>query len=177
MQSALFQCSVLGILAIGPPRRRPWIILSSGVAFIFLHPSASGTPQQLSEQVEKSSRNVSGDILKLYLIQISATAFLLPASYTLTRARLCIATSTGQTSMSRDLPGNFRFGLQSINMGRIDGPEVSDTDDILPHMTNGPSKQFPFKAEVQGIAESADMFIRPGHESHPATIYTRKVAV
>ncbi|KAJ6326125.1 hypothetical protein OIU78_013256 [Salix suchowensis] len=71
----------------------------------------------------------------------------------------------------------FRFGLQSINMGRVDGPGVSDTDDILPHVTNGPSKQFPFKAEVHGIAESADMFIRPGHESHPATIYTRKVAV
>ncbi|KAJ6414533.1 hypothetical protein OIU84_003520 [Salix udensis] len=71
----------------------------------------------------------------------------------------------------------FRFGPQSINMGRVDGPGLSDTDDMLPHMTNGPRKQFPFKAEVQGIAESADMFIRPGHESHPATIYTRKVAV
>jgi hypothetical protein len=51
-------------------------------------------------------------------------------------------------------------------------------------MTNGSRKQFvvqprllPLKAGEQGIAESADMFIRPAQKFHPATIYTGKVAV
>ncbi|KAJ6944356.1 hypothetical protein NC652_009678 [Populus alba x Populus x berolinensis] len=35
----------------------------------------------------------------------------------------------------------------------------------------------PLKAGEQGIAESADMFIRPAQKFHPATIYTGKVAV
>jgi protein kinase len=78
----------------------------------------------------------------------------------------------------------FRFGPQSSNMGGTTARGVSDTADTLPHMTNGSRKQFvvqprllPLKAGEQGIAESADMFIRPAQKFHPATIYTGKVAV
>jgi hypothetical protein len=69
-------------------------------------------------------------------------------------------------------------------MGGTTACGVSDTADTLPHMTNGSRKQFvvpprllPLKAGEQGIAESADMFIRPAQKFHPATIYTGKVAV